>query len=155
MADRAALSVCFRAPIPLSFDLSGGRYGRVNPVVLRPTEPFLRGKPLSCAFYALCGNSEWNLTAECEESRKSRSGFFNSFFKDYYATAESPHPPPGIRGESPPLKKSIVRGLNKPFPFQRWAFTIPARPDPAVRPAAPTVPDAPSRRGVVPIPAPV
>jgi len=53
VADRAALSVCFRAPIPLSFDLSGGRYGWVNPVVLRPTEPFLRGKPLSCAFLCL------------------------------------------------------------------------------------------------------
>ena len=30
------------------------------------------------------------------------------------ATAESPHPPPGIRGESPPLKKSIVCGRSKP-----------------------------------------
>ena len=40
-------------PDHLSFDLSGWRYRRVNPVVLRPTEPFLLGKPLSCAFLCL------------------------------------------------------------------------------------------------------
>ena len=40
-------------PDHLSFDLSGWRYRRINPVVLRPTEPFLRGKPLSCAFLCL------------------------------------------------------------------------------------------------------
>ena len=129
-------------PDHLSFDLSGWRYRRINPVVLRPTEPFLRGKPLSCAFLCLVRQLRVEPDRRVRGTRKPRSGFFNSFSKDHYATAESPHPPPGIRSSLKLRRTPRFRRYPSRFDSSPPSNDgrLPSPPDPILPSVPPKVP---------------
>ena len=96
------------------------------------------------------------LRVEPAESEESRSVGQQKQETRQNATAESPHPPPVIRGflcssETPRLRRCPLRFVSSP-PFQRWAFTNPAPPvEPSVPPKLPR-PDPKVPRSVSKVP---